>query len=444
MSMNKAPLFRLSVMMFLQYAVWGAWLPLAARYLSASVEEGGLGFSGSDIGWIIGLAGSVGAITAPFIAGQLSDRTFRTERVLAVMLAVGGFVKWVTATQTEVSAWMWLSIAYSVLYMPTLALSNSLAFAHLDDGRKQFPIVRVWGTVGWIAASWIFPMIYLQSDLRFAWMPPFLTGPEVAGVTARLADSLRFSAMISWGYAVYCLTLPATHPSREAAEPLAFTKAFALIKRPSFAVLVVVSLAVAAIHQVYFLQSGPYLSAKGLADAKLGPAFTVGQFSEILVMAGLGVFLKGLGFRKVLFLGALAYGVRYWIWSMVDLDLDITIGSQVLHGVCYAFFFAAAYIYVDRLAEKDVRNSAQTVFGIIMLGGGPVLGGVLSGVLQERYADGAGTLDLDGFSSLWSVLAAIGFVAAVVLVAFFRDETQLQGEPEVEGDNPPLAEEAMA
>jgi MFS family permease len=204
---TKSPTGRLSVMMLLQYAVWGAWLPLAARYLSASQAEGGLGFTGTQIGMILGLAGSIGAIASPFLAGQLADRYFRTERFLAVLLVVGGVVKWVTAGQTSYAAWLWLSIVYSVVYMPTLALSNSMAFAHLDDRDHQFPRVRVWGTIGWIAASWIFPMIYLQQNLSFQWMPPFFVGAELPNVTARLADSLRFSAIISWGYALFCLTL---------------------------------------------------------------------------------------------------------------------------------------------------------------------------------------------------------------------------------------------
>jgi hypothetical protein len=194
----KSNVGRLSVMMFLQYAVWGAWLPLAARYLTAPVAEGGLGFTGTQMGLILGLAGSIGAVCAPFIAGQLADRHFSTERFLAVLLAVGGVVKWITASQTGYGAWLLLSIAYSVVYMPTLALSNSMAFANLDNRERQFPKVRVWGTIGWIAASWIFPMIYLQSGLQLQLMPPFLVGPELPNVTARLADSLRFSALISW------------------------------------------------------------------------------------------------------------------------------------------------------------------------------------------------------------------------------------------------------
>lgn len=427
--MNKAPLFRLSVMMFLQYAVWGAWLPLAGRYLQAPTEAGGLGFTQGQLGMILGLAGSAGAIAAPFIAGQLSDRYFRTERVLAALLLVGAVVKWVTADQTGYQPWLWLSIAYSILYMPTLALSNSLAFAHLTDSEKQFPHVRLWGTIGWIAASWIFPMIFLQQDLSFRWMPPFFTGPEHVDVTARLADSLRFAAGISVFYAIYCLTLPATHPNKEAREPWAFAKAFALLREPSFAVLVMIGLVISAIHNIYHILAGPYLSAIGLKDSEISPALTVGQFSEIAVMAVLGFFLKSLGFRKVLFIGALGYFLRYGAWAMTDWAPSVLVASQVLHGLCYACFFAAAFIYVDRIAPEDVRHSAQTVFGLIMLGGGPLLAGQASGWLGKRYQSAEGVMTLDSYSSMWQLLSWIGLGAALCLLLTFREKQDASPTP---------------
>ena len=409
---------RLGVMMFLQYALWGAWLPVTARYLSATTSEGGLGFTGSEIGMILGLAGSIGAIAAPFIAGQIADRYFSTERVLGILVTAGGAVKWITAYQTEYGAWLILSILYSVLYMPTLALSNSFTFSHIDDQENNFPKIRVWGTIGWIVASWVFPMIWLQQNLHLQWMPPFIIGSEVANVTSRLADALKFSGLISLSYGAFCFLLPHTPPKRDAVEKLAFKKAFELFKKSSFAILVIASLAVSIIHQIYFLQTGPFLSHIGILDSQIGPAMTIGQFAEIITMAYLGFFLKRLGFHKVISIGIAAYCVRYAIFGTESLPVWIMVMSQAFHGFCYAFFFAAAFIYVDKIADEDVRHSAQTVFGIIILGGGPVIGGWLSGYLQNVYTVN-GIFD---YSAFWYILSMIGLATALFFYFLFQNQ----------------------
>ena len=404
--------------MFLQYALWGAWLPVTARYLSASVAEGGLGFTGSQIGMTLGLAGSIGAVMAPFIAGQIADRYFSTERILAFLVTAGGVVKWITSYQTEYSAWLVLSIIYSVLYMPTLALSNSITFSHIDDQENDFPKIRIWGTLGWIVASWVFPMIWLQTNLNFQWMPPFIVGAEVPNVTSRLADALKFSGLISITYGVFCFLLPHTPPKKDAIEKLAFKKAFELFRFSSFTILVIASLAVSVIHQIYFLQTGPFLSSIGIPDSQIGPAMTIGQFAEILTMAYLGFFLKRLGFKKVITIGIAAYFMRYAVFGTESFPVWVMIISQAFHGFCYAFFFAAAYIYVDKLADEDVRHSAQTVFGIIILGGGPVIGGWLSGYLQNMYT----VENIFNYSKFWYTVSAIGLATMIFFYALFREQ----------------------
>lgn len=411
---------RLSVMMFLQYVVWGIWLPILARYLQASPAEGGLGFTPGQVGWILGLAGSVGAISGPFIAGQIADRYFSAERFLAVLLVVGGLLKILTAYQTTFAAWLWLSVAYSVVYTPTLALTNSLAFSHLKDPSRQFPFVRVWGTIGWIAASWLFPLVWLLTDVRLTLLPPFYTGTEVPDVTHRLVHSLIFSGLISLGYALYALFLPRTPPKADAVEKLAFAKAFALLKKRSFAILVAASLPIAVIHQIYFMQTAPFFSSLGLRDSQIGPAMTIGQFAEIAVMVLTGWMLSKLGFRWVIVIGALAYFVRYSIFGSDWLPTEVIVASQFLHGLCYACFFAAAYIYVDRLADDDDRHSVQTVFGIIILGVGPVVAAPFLSWLTAVFGDGSSFTD---YSGLWYTLAGIGLATAIGVAVFFRDET---------------------
>ena len=430
---------RLGIMMFLQYAVWGVWLGVLATYLQSPMAEGGLGFTSGQVGWILGLAGSIGAVCAPFIAGQFADRYFSTEKFLAVLLVMGGAVKIITSYQTSFSAWLILSIVYSILYMPTLSLTNSMAFSHLDNPDKDWPRIRVLGTIGWISAGWIFPMVWLQSDLQFQILPPFFVGTEVADATARLGDTLIVSGVLSMMYAGFCLFLPNTPPKKDSVEKLAFKKAFALLHHRSFAILILASLPISVIHQIYFMQTGPFFENQlGMLVTYIMPAMTVGQFAEIGFLAMLGMFLVKLGFRWTIALGGLAYFTRYAIWGLISMQeasgpsvdaagqmvwnmpLMIGVFSQLLHGLCYACFFASAFMYVDRIADADIRNSAQTVFGIIILGVGPVFAGPFLGFLGNVFGENG---VITNFAGMWFTLSAIALVTTVFFATMFEDET---------------------
>ena len=182
--------FRLSLMMFLQYAVWGVWLPVLGGYLGSPAASGGLGFSGGQIGMILGTAGACGAILAPFIAGQVADRFMNAERALGLLLCVGAVANWLLAGAKTYESFLGLSIAYSILYMPTLSLTNSIAMANLSNANKDFPRVRVWGTIGWIVASAAFPLMWLQDHLQLTVVPWFVTGTEKANATGLVPDAL--------------------------------------------------------------------------------------------------------------------------------------------------------------------------------------------------------------------------------------------------------------
>ena len=437
---------RLRVMMFLQYAVWGIWLPVLATYLQSPIQDGGLGFTSGQVGWIIGVAASIGAVFAPFIAGQFADRHFSTERFLAALLILGGVVKITLSFQDTFVAWLVLATLYSILFMPTLSLTNSMAFAHLDDPENDFPRVRVLGTIGWIAASWLFPMIWLQTDLEFRILPPFFVGTEVADATARLADTLVASGVISILYAGFCFFLPHTPPKKEAVEKLAFKKAFSLLSYKSFAVLIAASLPIAVIHQIYFMQTGPFLVDQlGLLVTYIAPAMTVGQFAEIGFLALLGTFLVRLGFKWTIMIGALSYFARYAIWGLISMQepagpsvdaagqfvwtvpLMIGVFSQILHGLCYACFFASAFMYVDKIADDDIRNSAQTVFGIIILGLGPMFAGPVLGILGSVFGE-AGVVT--NFAGMWLTLATIALLTALLVAFLFEDESGIESDQE--------------
>lgn len=499
---KKPVFFSLSMMMFLQYAVWGFWLPVIGRYLQAPIADGGLGFTGKHVGLILGLAASIGALAAPVI-GQIADRMFSSEKTLAVMLFLGGLIKYYTADQTSYQAWMSLSILYSVLYVPTIALTNSLAFSHLKNPDSEFPYVRLWGTIGWIAASWIFPAVWMMKDLHFSALPPFYGGEEVLHVTTRLKDALKFAGATSMAYALFSFfMLPHTPPKKAAAgaSGLAISKALRLFNKPSFAWLVVASLPISIIHNVYFVSTGPFLSEDAkISDSMLGPVMTVGQFTEIAIMFGLGVLLKRIGFRWVIVMGCLGYFARFAIFGMIGLTANtadmvkLADGTEVrgnivafadaagaklagsdemktdavasltlktpgkvqqyarpafsdfkrahrsimpvllsiaFHGFCFGCFFAAAFIYVDKIAEADIRHSAQAIFGIIILGIGPVLSAFAIQLLT--HLNGVSVLDAAGqaiqgqsytnYANFWFALAGTGLVTAILMMVFFRDE----------------------
>lgn len=422
----------LSIMMFLQYAVWGVWLPYLANYLGAPIEKGGLGFTGGEVGWILGLAASIGAVTSPFLAGQIADRFINAERYLAILLIIGGALNYSLYYARDYTTFLMLSIAYSVVYMPTLALTNSIAFANLRNPETQFPLVRMWGTFGWIVASNAFPLLWLQTEQHFSILPPFVAGTPRPNSEGLIADCLRVSGVLAMAYGLFSLiALPKTPPRRSASEPLAFAKAFALFSDPGLLVLTIAALPIAMIHQVYFIRTGPFLQSIGFDVAHVGPVMSIGQFSELLFLALLGLFIARLGYRWTLVLGGVAYVLRFAVFAISDSEMrNIVALACTLHGLCYGCFFAGAYIYVERMSPPDVRHSAQTVFGIIILGLGPVLAGYYNQAILDGFKTSDGTID---FSKVWWTQSAIGLAATLLIALAFRSGIRPRGmaRPEV-------------
>lgn len=396
---------RLSVMMLLQYAVWGMWLQYVAVYLNAAVDQGGLGFSQTQISWILGLAASIGAVSAPFIAGQVADRIMNAERALAALLLLGGAANIVLAKTTTFWPFLGVSIVYSVLYMPTLSLTNSICFQNLSAPEKQFPPIRLWGTIGWIAASLGFSRFWLNT-------------PDATENTRRIADALVASGVLSLLYGVYAfVALPKTPPQPSSRHPLAFLEAFALLKNPAFLVVTLVALPIAMIHQVYFIRGGIFFTqAVGVAEKNLGYVFGIGQASEIFFLLVLGHILKKTGYKGVLMLGCLAYAVRFGIFAIGEPHWFV-VASQVLHGLCYGCFFAGSFLLVEKIAGESIRHSAQTVFGIIILGLGPILAGVYNPQVLGRFDRPDHTTDYRG---VWAVQSGVAVVSLLILGAAFR------------------------
>ncbi len=421
---------KLSALMFMEWGVKGLWMPLAGIFLVTETSMGGLGFTEAQKGMIIGVPMAVACFLAPFIAGQLTDRLFPTQKVIAVMLILAGIIKFTNAYQTGFSVWMTLSISFAILYVPTNALVNSMAMEHLSDPKNQFPRIRVWGTIGWIAVSWIFPMIWLQENLQFQWLPPFLKGDEVPQVTARMVDSLKFAGGLAVILGFYCwFVLPNTPPSREAKEKIAWLAALKLFKKRSFAVLMIMALPVSILQVFYMMNTSPFLKESGLEPSLIMPAMSLGQFSEIAALVFLGFLLTKLGFRAVMTFGIFCYGLRYAIFGIPGLPVDVHVAVQLLHGLCFGCFYASAFIYVQRISPKEIHNTTQILFIFVMFGLAPLIAGYwLNGWLADLTGAPNGVHDLDSYVRFWRITALAGFISAALFWIFFKDETSDQEE----------------
>jgi len=415
---------RLCVMMFLEYGVKGLWMPLAGIFLVAEVSAGGLGFNETQKGLIIGIPLAIGAFSAPFIAGQLTDRRFATQKFLGVMLFFAGILKWATAYQTTFSMWLGISIIFAILYVPTIALTNSLAMQHLSDPKSQFPKVRLWGTIAWIVVSWVFPMIWLQTNLRIQALPPFITGDNVPDVTMRMIDSMKFAGGLSILFAFFSwFILPHTPPSSKNRKELAFVEALGLFRKKSFLVLMLIALPVSILQTLYMMNTSPFLKESGLQASYVMPAMSLGQFSEIAALAFLGVLLTRFGFRAIMTFGIACYAIRYGIFGIPGLPVEVHVTVQLMHGLCFGCFYAGAFIYVQRIAPKEIHHTAQILFFFVMMGLAPALTGVLNGWLADLAGAPNGVLDLPSYVRFWRIAGIIGVVSAVLFWIFFKDET---------------------
>ena len=395
--------WKLFAMMALQFFIWGAWLPLIWPYM------GGLGFDGTQQAWV-GSAFAIASIVGIFFSNQFADRSFAAERFLAFSHLVGGLGMFGLYYSVELSEMLGTSVfatfftcmlVHSLFYVPTISVTNSLAFAHLDDPERQFGPVRIGGTVGWILAAW--PLFFLLD--------------EGSGWEAKKAIFM-IAGIASLAMAAYSLTLPHTppRPATTAEDRFAWLKAGRQLAKPFVLVLFIVTFIDATIHAGYFKLTGGFLGAVGFEDKWHMPIMSLGQIAEIGTMAVLGLVLAKLGWRTTMVIGVLGHAVRFGVFALLpDVPAAIVV-VQVLHGVCYAFFFATVYIFVDAVFPKDVRSSAQGWFNLLIVG----LGDLAANWLFLPLAD---ELTVDGktdYQTLFALPVGMSLVGALLLALFFR------------------------
>ena len=430
---------KLFVMMFLEFFIWGAWLPMIFGYLPSLKFEP----------WqqtLILNAFPASAILAMFFSNQFADRNFAAEKFLAVSHLIGGLAILGCAYVTDFWSFFILMLVHCVFYVPTISITNSIAFASMKDAQEEFGIVRMGGTIGWIAAAWPFTFILVD------WKAVTAANPEglVSWVEAALKNGLTGEALQSgtkWTYivagvasvvlAVFSLGLPHTPPKKKVegeAESLAWLEATKLLRHPFVLVLWLVTFVDAFVHNCYFNWTGSFLGTAadkggvGIPGNWIMPVMSVGQIAEILTMFILGMTLKNLGWRTTMILGVLGHAARFAVYSFFPQHPWLIIVVQVLHGICYAFFFATVYIFVDEYFPKDMRSSAQGLFNVMILGGGALVANAVCPTLIQTTFTKDGITD---FSGLFLVPLVCAVAAAVALALFFHPP-KINGGPKEE------------
>jgi nucleoside transporter len=433
--MNNSYRLRLFVMMALQFFIWGAWLPLIFGYLPS------LGFSPAEQSWILN-AFPIAAIVGMFFSNQYADRHFAAEKFVAFSHLVGGIAMLSLAWVHAFWPFFLLMLVHCLLYVPTISITNSIAFAHMKDPQKEFGLVRMGGTIGWILAAWPFTFILVDWDAVSAANPQGL----VAWLGTVLSSGLTGQALQAgtrWTYivagvaslvlAAYSLTLPHTPPRKAgegAVEKLAWLEALKLLKHPYVLVLWLVTLVDSFVHNSYFSWTGVFLGTSqaaggvGIPGNWIMPVMSVGQVAEILTMAVLGVVLKRFGWRATMIFGILGHAARFAVYAFFPQHQAFIILVQVLHGICYAFFFATVYVFVDAYFPKDARASAQGLFNVMILGVGALVAYSLCPYLMQTVFTENGVTD---FRGLFLVPMTSALAAAAALALFFHPP-KIQGQ----------------
>lgn len=397
--MNSIKRTQLSTMMFLQFFIWGTWYSTLGTYLFK------IGFEGGAVGSIFSTI-SLGAIIAPLFVGIIADRFFDGQKVLGMLHIIGAFVLYWCSTIADADTFYWALLLYSIFYMPTLAISNSVAFNQMSNPEKEFPMIRVLGTIGWIVAVNIIGFLKIEDSEK----------------------QLILGAAMSIVFGIFCFFLPKTPPKAKGEEinigsMLGFD-ALSLMKSRNFAVMVIGSLLISIPLSFYYAFANPFFNEEGMVNA--ANKMSLGQVSEIVFMVLMPFFFKKLGFKKMILFGVLAWVARYILFAYGnngELVFMFYLGI-LLHGICYDFFFVTGQIYVDKFAPEKLRSSAQGLITLATYGFGMYIGSIVAGKVVQYYETTVSGTAAHQWWEIWMVPAALAGVVMLLFLIFFKDEKQ--------------------
>lgn len=400
--MNASVRSRLSIMMFLEFFIWGAWFVTMGTYLAS----GEIQAKGSEIGLAFATQ-SVGAIIAPFIVGLIADKFFSAQKILGVLHIAGSVLLWMSAMSTNFDTFYLYILIYMILYMPTLALVNTISMRQMEDTEKEFPFIRVMGTIGWIIAGLL--IMFLKWEQT-----------HMLGLTFKMA------AIASLILGVYSFSLPATLPLKKnvktsVGELLGFD-AIRLLKNKNFLIFFIASIAICIPTGFYYAWANPFLNEVGMKGA--AGKMTIGQGFEVLFMLLMPFFFKKLGAKKMLALGMFAWAARYVFFAFGyeggptnSLWFLLFIGIAI-HGICYDYFFVTGQIYTDNHAGKKFQSAAQGLIALGTYGIGLFIGSLIAGVVYDKY-----TLanNMHDWKAIWLIPAAIAVVVLILFMLIFKE-----------------------
>jgi len=387
---------RLSLLMFLEYFVWGAWYVTMGTYLltSLQVDAVQVGAAYANL--------SIAAIFSPFFVGLIADRFFCAQKVLGILHLLGGFTLYYISTIQQFQDFWWLILLYTLLYMPTMSLANSISFSQMEDPGKQFPRIRVLGTVGWIAAGLLIGFMDI----------------ETSNMTFRIA------AGCSLILGIFSFFLPSTPPKKQTASfaSIIGLDALVLFKDRSFNVFFISSILISIPLAFYYSFANPFLNDLGMDNA--AGKMTLGQASEFLFMLLMPFAFSKLGIKKLMLAGMIAWVVRYIFFAFGDVGSGtwMLYMGIILHGICYDFFFVSGQIYIDKKAGSSFRNSAQGIITFATYGIGMLVGSFVSGYVTETFVTTINGINSYMWQSIWLVPGAIALVVSLIFMAFFREK----------------------
>jgi nucleoside transporter len=384
-------------MMFLEFFIWGGWFVTMGTFLSQSFNATGLQLANAYE------TQSIGAIIAPFIIGLIADRYFSAQKILGFLHLIGAFLLYMAGSSNEFSSFYPFVLLYMILYMPTLALVNSVAFRQMSDPSKEFPPIRVFGTVGWIIAGLVIGFLGWESENL-------------------LAYTFYLTASASAILGVFSFTLPSTPPTADKGDysikKILGLDALSLLKDKNYLIFFISSILICIPLAFYYQHANQFLNELGMSRA--AAVMSLGQISEALFILLLPIFLKRYGIKITLIIGMLAWAIRYILFAYGDVGEKswMLILGVILHGICYDFFFVSGQIYTDNKAGEQFKSSAQGLITLATYGLGMLIGFRSAGYITDQYVVGEG----HDWTQIWMIPSGFAILVLIFFVLTFKNE----------------------